>query len=92
MHYIICKSIHLNWGSALKAYIDGMYDQWSLKTTILKGLLGGGVTEEKESEGEEKEKLLPFNYELHKLPHLNLTKHYYPSPNFTDKLKLKEAN
>lgn len=50
------------------------------------------MTEEKKSKGEEKEKLLPFNYDLHKLSHLSLTKHYHHSPNFIDKeIKLKEA-
>lgn len=48
MHYIIYKSTHLNWESTLKGYIDGMYNQYSLKTTRLMGQLrGGGVTEGK---------------------------------------------
>lgn len=48
------------------------------------------MTEEKDNKGEEK-KLLPLNYDLHKISHLNLTEHYL-SLNFTDReIKLKEA-
>lgn len=49
------------------------------------GTVGGRGDRREGKKGADREKLLPFNYDLHKLPHLNLTMHYHHSPSFTVK-------